>query len=221
MTVRKAEESIYLQVMHTVVQRLMIAEDALNRVEHNTVEPLEIGFFETAVLQLRLICELLLMGAASAHLHEGEQAINATKWRPKDVFGQIAKLNEHPLPFPVAVEIERNGQGHHHVKPLSRPLPYEILSKIYGICGDLLHAPTISQVIGGRMAKLDCRVIKGWLGGFKSFVMSHALMLPERKIVLLCIWSGAFDAAPIAVKLEALGPSTFDMDALPGFDLIT
>ena len=214
-----AVESLYLPVVESITQRIGIAEDAIVQVETNPSNPLNFVGCEVAVLQLRMICELILLGSTAAHLHEAGIDISDSKWRPKDAFFELSKISEHPLPIPVEVQIDRFGPGRHHLVPKSQPIPFAALSKIYGICGDLLHAPSVRQIRGNRLPEFDVAQISSWLKGFREIVMAHALMLPEREIVMFCIWSGATDEIPEAFRLDAKGPSTMEISSYPPFSI--
>lgn len=216
----RAVESLYLPVVKAIGMRLNIAKLAIQRIEAAPENPLVVGDCEAAVLQIRLICELLLLGSAAAHLHEGGQSISDNKWRPKDTFYDLRRLSDHPLQVPVSIYLNKNGEGQHHIDPISQPLPFNLLHEIYGRCGDLLHVPTIRQVTDGKVPYFDVDQIRKWLDGFRVLAMGHALMLPERSIIMLCIWSGVEGAEPEAYRLDASGPSTFDIASYPEFSLL-
>lgn len=220
MTEKNAVESLYLPVCQAIAHRLMIADEALNRVEADPQGKLAQGAFETAVLQTRLLCELFLLGAVAAHLVEGGLNISKNEWRPKLVFQELSKFNDQPLPIPVDLQLNKRGFGSHHVQPKSGALSFQNLSKVYGLCGDFLHIGTVGQVIKGKTAILNFDQLKQWLNDFHMLLMGHILMLPERQLVLLTVWSGDFDESPSVYKLEADGQSTFDAGTLPEFSLL-
>ena len=213
-------ESLYQPIVESIVQRILIAEDALSQVAKNENGPLNFVECEVAVLQIRLICELFLAGSTAAHANEGGIEISTSIWRPKEVFQSLSKINIHPLQIPVSVELDKNGPGGHHVTPKSRPLKFEVISEIYGKCGDLLHVPTIRQISKGKLPEFDVAVLWRWLGGFRELAMGHALMLPERQTVMLAIWSGDVATKPESFRLDAKGPSSLDLSLYPEFDLL-
>ena len=213
-------ESMYMPATEAIARRIIIAEGALHRVGADPNNPSSLGDCELAVLQLRLICELFLLGSTAAHLREGGLNVSDSKWRPKDAFFELSKVNGHPLPFPIELQLNKNGKGEHHVVPKSQPITYEALARIYGICGDLLHIPTIKQVTTGRLPEFDVTQLERWLAGFREIARAHALMLPERQVVLLCHWSGKVGELPEGFRLDAHGPSTLDVLSLPEFSLL-
>jgi hypothetical protein len=195
--------------------RVLIAEDALDQVKGNPNNPTNIAGCELAALQLRLICELCLVGSQLAHLEDAGAKLSETKWRPVDAFAQLKGLSEHPLPMPVEVRLNARGPGEHQIEPKAQPIPFSDISEIYGRCGDLLHVPTIKQVLKGRLPEFDVERLSSWVAAFKELARAHVLMLPERKIILLCVWTGAQDAAPQLYRLDAAGESTMDITSYP------
>lgn len=220
MNTPEPQNSLYAPVAEAICQRILIAEDALRQVEADSKSPLAFVSCEVAVLQIRTLCELFLLGSTSAHLLEAGLEISDNKWRPKDAFQQLDKLSEHPLPLPVKVELHKNGEGRHHITPKSRPITFDALSMIYGMCGDLLHVPTTRQVLRGRLPEFDLALLWRWVGGFRELAMAHALMLPDRNIVVLCIWAGDASSQPEVFRLDAAGKSTMDIETYAVFSLL-
>jgi hypothetical protein len=179
-----ALQSAYVAVAEKLAERICVAEDALRQVVNKPANPLNWVGCEVATMQIRLVCELLLLGSTVAHLKEGQQTLSEKKWRPKDAFFQLDKISEHPLPIPIKVELNKNGEGQHHVDPISKPVPFDALAEIYGRCGDLLHVPTAKQAFDGKLPEFDVELLTRWIEGFKKLVCAHVLMLPKREIDL-------------------------------------
>lgn len=213
-------ETIYLLVMEDAVRRLGVAADALRQVRANPSNANNFAGCEVAAIQIRKVCEALVLGVTACHMIDDKHVVSDRKWRPKDAFQELEQINEHPLPVPVEVILDHAGPGQHHVVPQSKPMPFSTLSRIYGICGDLLHVPTLRQVVKGRLPEFDVPLLLDWIGGFSALVRGHALMLPKREIVMLCIWNGSFETKPEVYRLDAVGDSTLDLDKLCEFELL-
>lgn len=220
MTDPEAENSLYVPVAEAICRRILIAEDALRQVEADPKSPLAFVGCEVAVLQIRMLCELFLLGSTAAHLLEAGIEISDNRWRPKDSFQQLDKLSDHPLPLPIEIQLNKNGEGLHHVTPKSQPIKFEALALIYGKCGDLLHVPTTRQVLRARLPEFDLALLWRWLAGFRERASAHALMLPERKVIVLCIWSGDPASPPEVFRLNAAGESTLDIKSYAEFALL-
>jgi hypothetical protein len=211
--------SAYLPTCVAIVERLGIAHAAYVEAVNNPSAFTASYDCERAALQLRLICELLLLGSTASHILDGGVEVTDTEWRPKNSFHNLRQFSEHPLPLPVSVHYDKNGPGQHHIEPLSKPIDFGRLSQIYGICGDLLHVPTLRQVLHDRKPEFDLDRLGRWLKGVGELMRAHTLMLPERKIILLCIWSGVPGESPSVYRMDAQGESVFDMSSYPDFSL--
>ena len=212
-------ESAYPSVMEDFARRVLVAENALDEVLKNPGHENNWTSCELAVVQIRKICELVLLGSTLAHLDHGEM-VDDRKWRPKDVFAELDQVNEHPLPIPITIEIDKNGPGAHHANPTSKPLTIASLSRVYGVCGDLLHVPSARQVIKEKLPTFDVGLLLEWLDGLRWLLIGHALMLPHRQKILVCTWDGTASATPKCILLEAQGESTLDVSSLPEFSLL-
>jgi hypothetical protein len=212
-------QSAYQTVMGSIAQRLLVADNALNEAECNPEHPNTWTSCELATVQIRVICELLLLSSSLAHLGAGE-SLDDRKWRPKDVFSELTKLSEHPLQIAVQVEFNKNGPGNHHIIPLMQPLSLDKLSRVYGICGDLLHAPSARQVLRQSLPSFDIKQIRSWLNGLIRLANGHALMLPRREKIILSIWRPEETLEPKCYSMAAFGESTFDPSSLPEFELL-
>jgi hypothetical protein len=213
--------SSYLSVANAIALRVSLAELSLSRVVEGRSEKLNLVDCETATLQIRLLCELYMLGCQLAHLEDGNAQISENKWRPVDAFGEIRDLSDHPLPIPVLINLNGGIDGAHQVDPVSKPIRFSDISRIYGQCGDLLHIPTIKQIKKDSSPLFDVRVLMRWMLAFKKLSMAHTLVLPERQIILLSTWSGAIDDVAEVYKLVAEGPSTLDLASLPDCDFFS
>lgn len=212
-------ESAYPAVMEDIARRIIAAEMSLAEVRESADHPFSWVGCEVAVLQLRKLCELFLLGSTIAHLEGSDVELDPKKWRPKDAFSQLGNASEHATQVPVTIQFDLNGPGAHHITPKSRPLPFQALSVIYGICGDLLHVPTAQQVFKGKLPSFDVDQLTRWLAGLRELAQSHVLMLPQRQKIYLCFWNGGLEQAPELVLLSAEGDSTLKIEDYPPFAL--
>ena len=209
----------YPSVASEITKRISACQTALQKV---LSEPksnkawIEADFI---TLQVRKICEMILLGSIFAHLWDGHNNLDLTKWHPKEMFQQLDGLNEFPLLIPIELELCTLGEQR-QIMPTSKPLPFDIIASIYGRCNDLLHAPTASKVIKGKIQPFDTAKFQTWVDGFGRLMAGHVLMLPERNRILLCLWSGESGVKPDVYIMEAKGPSTFNVNMLPEFRIL-
>ena len=218
---KESVESDYPVVMQDILRRLTAAEESLREMIEDSDHPNVWKNVDFVGLQVRKVCELFLLGSSLAHLREGGAEFDSSKWHPKDAFRELAKLNEHPLPVPVTIELHKNGPGQHHASPVSKPIPFEVLAGIYGMCGNVVHIPSAKKVLKGSPLPFDAGHLRKWIEGFLRLLMSHVLFLPEFKIGIICTWSGNRDDKPSCTIIAAEGDAMFDVDSLPNFDLVT
>lgn len=215
-----ALQSEYPSVMENAVSRLVAAEQCHAELVSDPTHPETWKSCDFIALQVRKLCELMLLGSTLAHWREGTAAINPKKWRPKEAFGELSQLSNHPLQVPVAIQLHHGGQGQHHAQPLSTPMPFETLNAIYGLCGDLLHVPSAKKVAAGAIPPFDAARFKGWMDGFRRLLQGHALLLPGLQLILLSTWAGSPTNAPEVFLLSAMGPATLDLSEFPEFNLL-
>ena len=213
-------ESAYPSVVGEIAQRLLVCESKLADLIGGHANPDAWIGSDLVTLQVRKICEMLLLGSALVHLNEGESTFDLTKWHPKDTFAELNGLSEHPLPVPIELNFREHASGNRQIMPACKPVPYKILSTIYGRCNDLLHVPSVAKILRGKVQPFDIGLFQNWVAGFKRIIAGHVLMMPNRNKILLCTWSGKFDEKPSVFLMEADGPSTFDLDSLPDFALL-
>lgn len=220
MTNAAALQSEYPSVMENAVSRLLAAEHCHEELIANPMHPDSWKNCDFVALQVRKLCELMLLGSTLAHWREGTAEINPKKWRPKEAFGELSQLSNHPLQVPVAIHPHSSGTGQHHAEPLSTGMPFNTLNTIYGLCGDLLHIPSAKKVAAGAIPAFDAALFKSWIDGFRRLLQGHALLLPAIERILLCRWSGSPTEVPEVFLLIALGPSTLDLSHYPEFNLL-
>ncbi len=214
-------QSEYPFVVSEIAKRLSVCEQMLSNLSSDPLN--EDGWIASDLvsLQMRKTCEMMLLGSALAHLREGNSEVNPRKWRPKDSFNELSKVNQFPLPAPIELAFGQHPSGAKQILPASKPIPFGTISAIYGHCGDLLHVPSPARVLKGKISPFDIGKFVGWVEGLKRLIAGHVLMMPERKTILLCLWNGVKATPPSVYLMEADGPSTFNVDQLPDFSLLT
>jgi hypothetical protein len=212
-------EVAYPSVAVEIARRLLVCKKALANL--SAVPASDDGWIaaDLVTLQVRKICEMLLLGSSLAHLFGGNTNFDSRKWRPKDAFGELEKINKHPLPAPIELAFYSMPTGERQIRPASKPMPFSLLSAIYGHCGSLLHVPSAEKVLKGKIPPFDIGRFNQWVFGFKRLMSGHVLLLPELEKILL--WTGKGDDKPGIYLMEANGPSIFDTTELPDFDLLT
>jgi hypothetical protein len=174
---------------------------------------------DTAALQVRKVCELLLLGSTLAHLQEGSE-LDPKKWHPKDAFAELHKFNPNPLPLPLMPAIQMHADGTKQFIPASKPMPISVLSAVYGQCGDILHVPTAMKVLEEKVTPFNWNKYRGWVDGFSQLLAGHLLLLPNITRVLICTWSGQAGISPSISLAEGSGEAILNDAELADFMLL-
>lgn len=211
-------ESLYPTVMGTLVYRLTAADMLLNQIGENRDDQENWVRIDSVALQVRKACELFLLGSTLAHFADGSD-IDPKHWHPKDTFREIKKFNEHPLPLPLEPALKITGDMKQFV-PASKPLPFAVLSSIYGQCGNILHVPAAAKVLEEKVPNFDWDRYRGWVDGFLQLLTGHLLLLPEIKRVLVCTWTGASHDSPHCILLEGDGEAILQTNGLKEFEIL-
>jgi hypothetical protein len=214
-------ESAYPMVVSEIARRILVCEEILDNLVNNHTKPDAWMGSDLVTLQIRKICEMLLLGSTFVHLRESGSSFDLSKWHPKDTFTELNKFNEYPLQVPIELNFRDHPSGSKQIMPACKPLPYKILSTIYGRCNDLLHVPSVSKVLRGKVQPFDIGQFQNWIAGFKRIIAAHVLMMPTRKKFLLCKWTGKVDQSPLVYLMEGDKSSTFDFNDLPEFEFLT
>jgi hypothetical protein len=211
-------ESHYPTVMSTLIYRLATSDSLLNLIAEDRDDQENWVRIDTIALQVRKACELLLLGSTLAHFADGN-GIDLTHWHPKDSFREISKFNDYPLQLPLEPELKIVDNVKQFV-PASKPIPYAVLSSIYGQCGNILHVPTASKVLEEKVPSFQWEKYRSWVDGFTQLLRGHLLLLPEIKTVLVFTWSGNPQEAPHSFLMAGAGEAILQTDGLREFDLL-
>ena len=214
-------ETAYPSVINEMSQRILVCEGLLIDLAQNHSRPDAWMGSDLVTLQMRKFCEMMMLGSAFAHLWDGQSDFALNTWHPKDTFGELKELSDHPLPMPIDLEFYTHENGARQMVPTSKPMPFSVLSGIYGRCNDLLHLPSVAKVLKNKVQPFDIGQFQSWVAGFKRLLRGHVLMLPNRNKLLLCVWSGNADERASVYVMEADGPSTFSHNGLPDFELLS
>jgi hypothetical protein len=212
-------ESHYPTVMSSIAGRLLASHKMLCLMEESSQDEENWLRLDAVALQVRKVCELLLLGSTLAHLQDGTE-LDPKKWRPKEAFAELNKFNPNPLPMPLKPELLTLTDGTKQFVPASKPMPIKTLSAINGQCGDILHVPSAQKVIDEKVTPFDWTKYRGWVDGFGQLLASHLLLMPEIKRVLICDWSGKAGDEPTVSVAEGDGEAVLNDAALPDFTLL-
>jgi hypothetical protein len=105
---------------------------------------------EHCFLQIRLICELVALGALVAHGDIKNSKMGQLKkmWDAKMIMDGLEKL--HPQFYPATARQGRNEHGYTITGVNPHPLPKKDFLTMYGKCGDVLHRGNAKKLLSSR-----------------------------------------------------------------------
>ena len=205
--------------MASVSYRLLVCEAKLIEIRTNPNKIETIVDIDCVALQVRKICELILLAATLAHVEDGFN-LDKKHWHPKDAFRELKKFNAFPLPLPLENAVNFVG-GSKQLAPASKPMPFRTLASIYGQCGNIIHVPSAEKILAETIPPFDFAKYKQWVDGFHRLVGGHILLLPEIRKVLVCTWTGRATDPPQGSLEEGDGEAILQLAGLKDFDLLT
>ncbi len=213
-------KSHYPTVINSIKTRLIAADRQLNFINENQDDGDNWFRLDAVALQVRKVCELMVLGSTLAHLQEGTE-LDPKHWRPKDAFNEIGKFNAYPLPIPLQLYFSVDDEGSKQLTPAMKPMPLSSLSKVYGQCGNLLHVPSAKRVLDENVAPFEWDKFRAWVNDLIRLVRGHALLLPAIQTIIVCRWSGVPDEVPQIILAEGDGEAVLNVSNLKDFDLLS
>ena len=137
---------------------------------------------ESAILQVRFVCELIALSALAAHNHMGLTKDMRKAYKAGEVFQLLSTLNKHS--FPRAVKIAHPGGKLHFELPTGH-LTAKGLADIYGKCGDVLHRGRLKHLIDGTIKNYNLSDVVRWTSSIKQLLNQHIIMLPDSGYVFI------------------------------------
>lgn len=139
MTAIISETNAYIRVMNDIKRRVDVAQAFLDLRANAIYKPTQI---ESAVLQIRMIAELVALGSIAAHTEIFKQHQMRFKghWNPVDIFKDIERINPGYYPRPFKAIERDNGITDHQYLGDDEYLTKPQLIEMHGRCSDLLHA---------------------------------------------------------------------------------
>ncbi|MDZ4307682.1 hypothetical protein [Allopontixanthobacter sp.] len=213
-------EAHYPTVMHSLIGRLSAASSLLTQIDENKEHRENWLRLDSVALQVRKVCELIVLGSTLAHLQEGTE-LDPKHWHPKDAFKELEKFNQHPLPMPLQLYISVDEHGAKQFVPAMKPIPLLALNRVYGQCANILHVPSAQKVLEEQVVPFEWAKYRSWVDDLVRVTRSHALLLPSIQSLIVCRWSGVCGEDPEITMASGIGEAVLDAENLADFDLLS
>ncbi|MCX8475272.1 MAG: hypothetical protein MT490_05680 [Sphingomonas sp.] len=205
---------VYANFITEIFRRLDAVDDSITELKANSDHPNCWQNCDFCWFQIRKICEYLTLAVVAAHHFDGHPISSLSKWRPKELLADVARLSEHPTPVAIADLLAVGPDGGRQFTPVAKPVRADLISQIYGRCSDILHVGSLDRILAEKLPTYEIAQLDRWLVGFRSLLSHHMLLLPGIKTVLICRSEGG-ERMFFALASEG---AIFDTSHLPDFD---
>jgi hypothetical protein len=164
---------------------------------------------EICYLQLRLLCELIILGCAVA---QGELADLKAKrikktWHAAELAAKLQELHPDFYPVPGAQVLGGNGKVERLETVKGGFLTLAQLRTLYAECGDRLHVGSLERVLNDRRPNIDLNRIRWWQDLIVRLLNHHQIQLYEPNFQLWTIMQANSDGRVHVTLFERIGPA--------------
>ncbi len=200
------EARIYADFMSEIKARSRLAADIIGKLRRDTSIPYmnQLVEAESAILQTRVICELIALASLAAHSKFGLTRELLKSWHAQKTFRFLETIN--PDCFPGAIIPTRNQHG---LIMANKPgqLTKAGLERIYNQCGRLLHRGVIRHALEGKERVYDLNRVNEWLTQIEGLLLNHTILLLKHNVVLIVIMAVPPNGDVQVAYAESGGPS--------------
>jgi hypothetical protein len=199
---------LYIAFMDHIVLRLDSIADSLSEFRSNPDHPDNWRNAEFCYLQIRKVCEYLALSVLVVHdLYQDTSVQRLAKdWHAAEIFSKLLELNPYAFPIATEVKFDHNGPGRHHIEPTPPVLEPADLDRIYGICGDRLHAGSLKRILASKVPPYNFEEITNWRNKFVLTLSNHMIRLPHISSILLVVMRHEDDKKVHCAFADAEGP---------------
>ena len=177
--------AIYSAFMEEIKIRLTAIQYFVDRMRAKPTEPLGFIQAESAILQLRNVCELMSLAVLAAHQPFGLNDTLMESWNARLGFRDVAKPSSRSFPRPIK-SVSEHGDGPKHIDDNPEGLPtLRGLMKCYSQCGSLFHRGIVRHAFDGTQKLYDIDWIDDWAVRIGELLVSHTMVIPEQGLALI------------------------------------
>lgn len=177
--------AFYGSMMREVKVRLASIPSQLNLAAKYAHMPEGMIHFESSVLQVRFVCELVALAAIIAHQEDPRAEAIMDEYSADVIFKRLSETNEKCYPQAVT-EDERLHFNFNKGAQLTR----QQIQQIYGRCGNYLHRGKVKRGPEGLRTRYDLRMVRDWAQALEHLLEIHIITLPHLNKILLVHMNG-------------------------------
>jgi len=176
------ELNLYSQFMVEIKQRTAAIDRILKRIKPPAAPP-EDGFVdvESCILQIRFICELIALGAATMHHQQGLTNDIRKSWNAEKTFRVLNGLNDKCFP---RAAIFTHGSGRMHIDIKPEVMTMKEMQTIYSKCGDMLHRGALKRIFDEPKKTYNASLVVRWTSQIKKLLNQHVILMEDDHLML-------------------------------------
>ncbi len=167
---------LYGGIMEEIKRRQKAMTDLLT----GTVPPQpQIIVSEFCYLQLRFICEPIIIGCAVAHgdIEEVESRRFQKEWNAARLANYLSKIHPEFYPRPTRQILGSDGKVERIENVTDGFLTLDELKELYDEAGSRLHAGSAQSFRLGKRPEVDLKRIANWTGRIRRLLNHHCIQL--------------------------------------------
>jgi hypothetical protein len=183
------ELDLYKKLMSEIKLRTGAIDRILERIKPPALAPND-GFVgvESCILQIRFICELIALGAATMHHPFGLTKDIRKSWNAEKTFRVLSGLNEKC--FPRAAKVAQvNGQARIEIDPTVMTM--KEMQAMYSACGDMLHRGALNHVLDDPGRTYNASLVVRWTSQLKQLLNQHVIVMDDDRLMLIATMMAA------------------------------
>lgn len=164
---------------------------------------------ELCYLQLRLICELIILGCAVAQGDLSDLKAKKIKktWHAAELAKKLQELHPDFYPVPGEQVVGDNGKVERLETVQDGFLTLAQLRTLYAECGDRLHIGSLERILNDKRPNLDLDRIRWWQDLIVKLLNHHQIQLYESNFQLWTIMQAKNDGKVHVSLFERIGPA--------------
>ena len=168
----------YARIMEEIKRR----QKAMSDLQNGTIPPQpQIIVSEFCYLQLRFICELIIIGCAVAHgdIKEVETPRFQKEWNAARLAAYLLRIHPEFYPRPTKQVLGTNGKVERVENVTDGFLTLGDLKNLYEEAGGRLHVGSTRNFRLSRRPEVDLERITDWIGKIRTLLNHHCIQLHD------------------------------------------
>ena len=182
----------YCNLMEEIKRRVAI----IKNITEGLMPLPRIVAYEICYLQLRMVCELIVLACLVAHddLPEAKGKKLSKAYNVDAIIKQLEKLHSSFYPVPGRqICNAQTGRPERVESIIQGYLKKEDLLRLYGECGDVLHRGNLRRILSGKQKEIGFEKISAWVRKITTLLNHHQIQLIREDKMFWVLMQSATD----------------------------